>query len=148
MTTFKFEDMKLIHRPHFGKTVPLELFRTIRLIGLNNSLPMGGKSTTSVVGRGIGQSLPVTSVEDILDTFENLSIGKPTVIENTERKIIIKMDECFCSGLPNSSQLVCDLEGSILEGALHKVLDKNVKVRETKCNVNGDTHCEYECTIY
>jgi predicted hydrocarbon binding protein len=42
---------------------------------------------------------------------------------------------------------VCDLEGAIMEGALNKIMDKRVSVRETKCNVNGDEHCEYEVRL-
>lgn len=145
---FTFEDMKSINRPEFGNMVPLELFRTIRLIGLHDSLPMKGKSTTNLIGKEIGKSLPVKNLDDILKIYEDLKIGKPVVLEQTEKKIILKMDECFCSGLPETGDLVCDLEGAMLEGALHKITNKQIKVRETKCNVHGDTHCEYECTLY
>lgn len=148
MKKFTYEDMKSINRPNFGNMVPLELFRTIRLIGINNSLPMGGKSTTTVIGRGIGETLPVNSVDDILQLFKDLKIGQPSIINETDKKITIKMEECFCDGLLETGELVCDLEGSILEGALHKILNKTVKVKETKCNVHGDDHCEYECSIY
>lgn len=147
MKKFTYEDMKMINRPNLGKTVPLELFRTVRLIGLNNSLPMGGKSTTSVIGRGIGQALPVKTINDVLHVFDDLKIAKPSIVSETDHKITIKMEECFCSGLPVTGEMVCDLEGSILEGALQKVLSKKVKVKETKCNVHGDDHCEYECLI-
>lgn len=145
---FKFEDMKSIDRPKFGNMVPLELFRTIRLIGLHDSLPMNGKSTTNVIGKEIGKSLPVEKLDDILKIYEDLRIGKPIVLEQTDKKIIIKMEECFCSGLPETGDFVCDLEGAMLEGALHKITNKQVKVKETKCNVHGDSHCEYECTLY
>ena len=144
--SFNFEDMKLIDRPEFGNMIPLELFRTIRLIGMYQSLPMKGKSTTSVIGKGIGESLPVKKVSDVLNIFEELKIGRPVIVEETEKKIIIKMEECFCRGLPETGELVCDLEGAMLEGALKKATNKPVRVKETKCNVNGDTHCEYECT--
>ena len=40
--------------------------------------------------------------------------------------------------------MVCDLEGAIMEGALTKLKNKRVVVKEIKCNVNGDDCCEYE----
>ncbi|WMT43307.1 hypothetical protein RE628_14295 [Paenibacillus sp. D2_2] len=40
---FTFSDMKMIDRKNLGSQVPLELFRTIRLIGMYQGLPMGGK---------------------------------------------------------------------------------------------------------
>ncbi len=40
MDQFTFTDMKKIKRKNLGNVVPLELFRTIRLIGLYQALPM------------------------------------------------------------------------------------------------------------
>ncbi|MFB6466891.1 4-vinyl reductase [Cytobacillus sp. Hz8] len=44
--------------------------------------------------------------------------------------------------------MVCDLEGAILEGALSKIYEGNVSIREVKCNVNGDEHCEYMIRLF
>ncbi|WP_246590682.1 V4R domain-containing protein [Paenibacillus sophorae] len=43
--------------------------------------------------------------------------------------------------------MVCDLEGSIMEGALGKIFSKKAHAREVKCNVNGDEFCEYEIRL-
>lgn len=51
MDHFTFTDMKKIKRENLGDAVPLELFRTIRLIGLYQALPMNGKGTTLTIGR-------------------------------------------------------------------------------------------------
>ncbi|WP_411831801.1 V4R domain-containing protein [Paenibacillus dokdonensis] len=52
-------------------------------------------------------------------------------------------------GLPvQEDKLVCDLEGAIMEGALTRILGRKVSVKEVKCNVNGDEHCEYELRFY
>ncbi len=145
MDQFTFDDMKKIKRSKLGDQVPLELFRTIRLIGMYQGLPMGGKGTTLTIGRKIGENLPIKSVEELLELFEQLKIGIPTIIERNERGMRIAVDDCFCEGLPAlEGKLVCDLEGAIMEGALSKLLNKRVAVREVKCNVNGDERCEYE----
>ncbi|WP_246354596.1 V4R domain-containing protein [Paenibacillus phytohabitans] len=149
MLQYSFEDMRQIDRSTLGNTVPLELFRTIRLIGLNQGLPLGGKGTTLTIGRKIGESLPVSSVEDLLRMFEELKIGIPRIVHSDERRINIAVEDCFCKGLPSleDEKMVCDLEGAILEGALGKILGRKVSVKEIKCNVTGHEHCEYEVKL-
>lgn len=145
MNNFTFEDMKQIKRTSLGTEVPLELFRAIRLIGMHQGLPIGGKATTMTIGRKIGESLPVTSLEELLQLLEELKIGIPHIISTNERGMTIAVEDCFCEGLPiHEGQLVCDLEGAIMEGALSKIYNKRVTAKEIKCNVNGDERCEYE----
>jgi predicted hydrocarbon binding protein len=97
---FTFSDMKKIKRSKLGGQVPLELFRTIRLIGMYQGLPGGGKGTTATVGRKIGESLPVQSIEDLLTIFADLKIGNPSIIYQDERNMKIAVEDCFCEGLP------------------------------------------------
>jgi predicted hydrocarbon binding protein len=145
MSQFTFSDMRKIKRSKLGDQVPLELFRTIRLIGMYQGLPLGGKGTTATIGRKIGENLPVQSIEELLELFEQLKMGLPVIVHQDERSMRIAVEDCFCEGLPvMEGKLVCDLEGAILEGALNKILHKRVTVREVKCNVNGDDRCEYE----
>ncbi|WP_229753357.1 4-vinyl reductase [Paenibacillus segetis] len=137
--------MKQIKRTTLGAEVPLELFRAIRLIGMYQGLPSGGKGTTMTIGRKIGQSLPVTSLEELLHLLEELKIGIPHILSTNEKGMTIAVEDCFCEGLPiHEGQMVCDLEGAILEGALSKIYNKRVTAKEIKCNVNGDERCEYE----
>ncbi|AIQ61155.1 V4R domain-containing protein [Paenibacillus borealis] len=149
MLHYSFEDMRQIDRSTLGNTVPLELFRTIRLIGLNQGLPLGGKGTTLTIGRKIGESLPVSSIEDLLHIFEELKIGIPRIVHSDERRINIAVEDCFCKGLPSleEEKMVCDLEGAILEGAIGRILGRKVSVKEIKCNVTGHDHCEYEVKL-
>lgn len=148
MDLFTYEDMKQIDRKTLGGSVPLELFRSVRLIGMYEGLPMRGKSTTMAVGRKIGQSLPVTSVEDVLTIFQELKIGIPVILEASEKEYLIAIEDCFCKGLPvHEGHFICDLEGAILEGAISRLYDGKVLVHEVKCNVNGDDHCEYRIKL-
>nr|WP_110931603.1 V4R domain-containing protein [Paenibacillus bouchesdurhonensis] len=145
---FSFDDMKKISRTALGNTVPIELYRAIRLIGMYQGLPMKGRGTTLTVGRKIGESLPVQSVQELLDLFRELKVGDPQIVLEENNKLHIAVNDCFCVGLPEiEGNLVCDLEGAIMEGALSKMMDKRVSVREIKCNVNGDDCCEYEVRL-
>jgi len=148
MDIFTYEDMKKIDRERLGDTIPLELFRSVRLIGMYQGLPMKGKNTTLAVGKKIGQNLPVSSIEETLEKFKELKIGIPSIIESNEHEIHIKVEDCFCKGLPvHIGHMTCDLEGAILEGAFSRFYDRKVMVQEVKCNVNGDDYCEYKVRI-
>ncbi|AIQ49573.1 4-vinyl reductase [Paenibacillus sp. FSL R7-0273] len=149
MQQYTFGDMRKMDRARLGNMVPLELFRTIRLIGMNQGLPMGGKGTTLTVGRKIGESLPVTSVDELLALFEELKIGIPRIVYSDEHRMNIAVEDCFCKGLPTleEEKMICDLEGAILEGALTKLFGRRVSVREIKCNATGDEYCEYEVKL-
>ena len=147
--SFSFEDMKQIRRNRLGSSVPLELFRAIRLIGMYQGLPLHGKGTTTVIGKTIGESLPVHTVDEFLCLFKELKIGIPSIIRQEQSSMRIAVDDCFCEGIPqHDGKFVCDLEGSIIEGALAKLLNKQVNVREVMCNVNGDARCEYEVKFH
>ncbi|MEC0171068.1 4-vinyl reductase [Paenibacillus graminis] len=149
MLQYTFEDMKRMDRSQLGNMVPLELFRTIRLIGLNQGLPLGGKGTTLTIGRKIGESLPATTVEELLMLFESLKIGIPRIVHSDEHKINIAVEDCFCKGLPSleEEKMICDLEGAILEGSLSTIMGRRVPVKEIKCNATGHEHCEYEVKL-
>ncbi|NGP61137.1 4-vinyl reductase [Paenibacillus thiaminolyticus] len=142
---FTFDDMAKISRTKLGHAVPIELYRAIRLIGMYQGLPMKGKGTTVTIGRKIGESLPVHSLEELFTMFRSLKIGDPHIVLEEERKMHVAVKDCFCEGLPEmEGRMVCDLEGAIMEGALTKLKNKRVLVKEIKCNVNGDDCCEYE----
>ncbi|MDR0270753.1 V4R domain-containing protein [Paenibacillus sp.] len=149
MGNFTFQDLKNIKRTELGNMVPLELFRAIRLIGMNEGLPLGGKNTTAAIGRKIGESLPAQTVEELFELFIQLKIGIPVIVQQDDHTMRIAVEDCFCEGLPvQEGKFVCDMEGAIMEGALKRIMNRNVFIKEVKCNVNGDEHCEYELRLF
>ncbi|MFC3750457.1 V4R domain-containing protein [Paenibacillus sp. GCM10012306] len=63
MLQYSFEDMKRMDRAQLGNMVPLELFRTIRLIGLNQGLPMGGKDDCFCKGLPVQEEKMICDLE-------------------------------------------------------------------------------------
>ncbi|CAH1057441.1 4-vinyl reductase [Paenibacillus pseudetheri] len=121
MDHFTFTDMKKIKRDNWGDAVPLELFRTIRLIGLYQALPMNGKGTTLTIGRKIGEEFGVTSVNELFRLFEQLKIGIPVITHEDDNGMSIAVHDCFCEGLPiMEGKMVCDLEGLLSKEHLPK----------------------------
>lgn len=121
MDHFTFTDMKKIKRENLGDAVPLELFRTIRLIGLYQALPMNGKGTTLTIGRKIGEEFGVTSVNELFGLFEQMKIGIPIITHEDDKGMSIAVHDCFCEGLPiMEGKMVCDLEGPLSKEHLAK----------------------------
>lgn len=148
MNKFTLQEISKIKRSRLGNSVPLEVFRMLRLIGIRGTLPMGGKSITAVVGREIGKSLGCRTLEEFSSLLIKYKLGFPEIIENTPNKIVIQLHDCLvCAGMDNIGEKGCDLEGAIIEGALSSILQRPVTVRETKCNLNGDGVCEFECIL-
>ena len=142
-------DAFAIQRPTLGDTLPIPVFRLMRILALPALLGESAGPMLYTAGKTIGAQLELKNTEDLLKTIKDLKIGVPKVLEQTERRIIVQVDECVsCSGLPNIGKFVCDFEGGIIAGALEKILGKTVKATEVKCWANGDETCVFECIVY
>ncbi|THF76075.1 V4R domain-containing protein [Cohnella fermenti] len=92
----------------------------------------------------LGDQVPL----ELFQLFRDLRIGLPEIVHQEERLLRVAIEDCFCKGLPvMEEKLVCDLEGAIMEGALSRILERKVSVKEIRCNVNGDERCEYEIRL-
>lgn len=65
---------------------------------------MGGKGTTVTVGRKIGESMPVKSVEEFFQLFSELKIGISKIIRGESDHLLIAVEDCFCEGLPDRGE--------------------------------------------
>ena len=148
MKKYVMADIAKIKRKKLSGQVPLEVFRLLRLVGIRGALPMGGRSITAVVGREMGKSLGCSTLEDFFKLLLDLKIGIPELAEKSEKKMVVRLHDCMvCDGMEDVGEMVCDLEGAIIEGALAAILNRPVSVKETTCNCNGDGVCEFTATI-
>ena len=76
-------------------------------------------------------------------------IGTIEIKEHSNKKIVIDVKECIsCSGISPTGKPMCYFEGGLIAGALERIFNKQVKVRETKC-IGGfkDEFCRFEAEI-
>ena len=143
------ESVFKLQRPTLGDTLPIPVFRLLRIVALPMILGDSAGPMLYTSGKFVGSQLEVKTTEDLVKIVKDFKIGVTKILEQTERKIVVQVDECVsCSGLPNTGQFVCDFEGGLIAGALEKILGKRVKATEIKCWANGDETCVFDCIVY
>lgn len=148
-TNLTLSDVGNPSRPSLGTNVPVSLYRIIRLISMGEALGEASGTVMYNIGKNIGKSLQLQKIEDLINIVRELKIGLARVVSRESNKIIIEIDECVtCSGIPNIGRPVCHLEAGLVAGSLSKILNKLVRVKETKCWGLGDKVCEMTCTWF
>lgn len=133
-------------RPTLGGTVPIELYRAVRLLGFREVV--GSKISAAILnvsGRSVAQKMGIRSVQELICALDDFSVGQLTTLTHTEDRVVLAATECAtCSGLPNIGEPVCHFEAGFIAGGLEKVLGKPVKVQETQCWGLGYKVCRWE----
>ena len=133
-------------RPTLGDTVPIELYRTVRLLALREVL--GSKVSSAILrvsGKSVSGKMGITSLPELTSAFGDLAIGKLKVEERADDRVILNLTECAtCSGIPNIGEAVCHFEAGLIAGGLEGILGPQVKVLETQCWGLGDRVCRWE----
>ena len=133
-------------RPTLGDTVPIKLFRTVRLLAFREVL--GSRisgAILGVTGRSVAKKIGIKNMASLMSALEDLSIGKVTVEEQTDDRLVLSNKECVtCSGAPNIGEPLCHFEGGLIAGGLEQILGSKIKIVETCCWGLGDRECRYE----
>lgn len=87
----------------------------------------------------------VTSLESLQRfLFEN-QIMILDIYKILDKEIELRVYESLrVSGLPNIGKPICHYETGLFKGVLQEILDKKVKVRETKCKAQGYPYCQFK----
>ena len=137
-----FEDMYNVNRPTLGRQADVVMIRVLKY-SLIDYLGFNSVSKIYFAGKYVGENCNVKSIEEMEELFIELGIGILDVVD--ENPLKIRVAECIdCSGLPDVGQPVCFFEAGIIAGCLKNILNKDVKVTETKCCTMGDDYCEFE----
>ncbi|MEK9154838.1 MAG: DUF2507 domain-containing protein [Patescibacteria group bacterium] len=138
-------------RPTMGDSVPVLLWRLIRISGLHKVFEEETPTMSYFIGKHIGEMLKVDNLENLKDKLADLKIGKINFIVNSDDNVEFEIAECItCSGItPPLGRPICQLEAGIIAGALENIyLGKKVVSEETKCIGGlGDKTCVIECKI-
>lgn len=133
-------------RPSLGGSVPIPLYRVVRLLALREVV--GSKISAAILnvcGRSVARKMRIRNVQELVCALENLSVGKLTSLKQTDDSVVLAATECAtCSGLPNIGEAVCHFETGFIAGGLENVLGKSVGAVETQCWGLGDTICRWE----
>ncbi|AXI25558.1 hypothetical protein CFE53_05230 [Methanofervidicoccus sp. A16] len=136
-----FEDIGEVNRRTLGRCIDIVAYRAVHL-SIVKYLGFNALSKLYNAGADFGKSLGVKSIEEMMECFEYLGMGIPKLV--SEDPIKIRVYECaFCSGLPNVGKSVCYFERGIIKGCLEEILNKKIKVVESKCYANGHDYCEF-----
>ncbi len=134
-------------RPTLGASVPVSLYRAVRLLSFRDLLGAGLSSAMlHLSGRTLADKLGVSGLDAVLRVFSDLRIANLDVERSNGSTILIAATECAtCSGLPNIGEAVCSFEAGILAGGLkHEFGGDAVTAVEKKCCALGDACCLWE----
>lgn len=133
-------------RPTLGDSVPLKLYRSIRLLAFREVLGARiSAALLNVIGRSVSKKMGVQSVPSLLSTLEDLSIGKAKIEEQNDDRLVLVVTECVtCSGAPNIGEPLCHFEAGFIAGSLEQVLGSRLRAVETHCWGLGDRICRFE----
>jgi predicted hydrocarbon binding protein len=149
MKDYVVDDIKSIVRPQLGEEVPLLLFRILRIIGMRSILGETSGATLYMMGKKVGNMLPVRTVEEFSETIRQLKIGIPEVVVIDEDHVTVKLFECItCAGFAYTGEMFCDMESGIIAGLLENVHGKKAKSTQTKSWSAGFNYCEFEVFLY
>ncbi|WP_292460632.1 V4R domain-containing protein [Methanothermococcus sp.] len=140
-----FEEMYNVDRPTLGRKADVSLIRALKL-SIIEYLGFNAASKLYFAGMHFGENIGVKSIDDMKEFFKELGIGILSMA--SENPLKLRVEECIdCAGLPNLGKPICYFEAGVIAGCLESILDKKVKVVETKCYANGDDCCEFEVSI-
>jgi predicted hydrocarbon binding protein len=156
-------DMKLA-RPKLGPTASVEIYRLLQFT-LRDVLEQhyGSKMTDNLFreagvmagkafyGKFLSDVKDVsTLVVKIQESFTSLGIGIFRVedaTENNARFIFTVEEDLDCSGLPDTSSVVCAYAEGFIKGIMESFSKKQFDVREVDCWCTGSRICRFEAKI-
>ncbi|HHU32712.1 MAG: DUF2507 domain-containing protein [Zhaonellaceae bacterium] len=149
MNYSKISLLAVNQRKELGSQIPLSTFRLLRLHGMQEIFGESTGPALYMVGKSIGKTVEVKTIEEFLELVKELKIGIPSIVYRSEKLIIIKVLECMtCSGLPVTGELFCNFESGFIAGAVEKILGRKAKSTQTKSCSHGDEYCQFEVEIF
>ncbi len=151
-------------RPNLGGTVPVALFRALRVDGMMKGLDAAiGDASTLVysagrrVGAPIGKSVAGQANGDlgaflggVVNISRDLGIGVVSLVPDTltDEAMTLRVDECVtCAGSEPIGKKICHFEGGFIAAVVEGFTGAPAIVTETHCNANGDDACIFHVDL-
>jgi predicted hydrocarbon binding protein len=125
---------------HYGTETADELFREAGV--------MAGKAFFEKFLSGANDTASLAA--KIQEAFTQLGIGifRVESAENDNSRFIFTVDEDLdCSGLPDTSDVVCVYDEGFIQGVLESFSGKGFNVREIDCWCTGSRTCRFEAKV-
>jgi uncharacterized protein len=146
---YAYDDIEGVIRPTLGDTVPLTLFRILRIVGMGKLLGESARPTLSMIGKAIGNVFAPQTMDQFTRTILDLKIGIPEIELDAEDHVVVNLRECItCAGFSNTGELFCDMESGIIAGLLEKVFNKKARSTQTKSWSVGYDYCQFDVILY
>lgn len=151
-------------RPSLGGTVPVALFRALRVDGMMKGLDAAiGDASTLVysagrtVGAPVGKSIAEQANGDlnaflggVVDVAQALGIGVISLVPGslTDKGMTLRVDECVtCAGAESIGKKICHFEGGFIASVVEGFTGSSAIATETLCNANGDDACVFHVDL-
>lgn len=133
-------------RPCLGGTVPVELYRAVRLFAFREAL--GSRISASILGnsgRSFAKKMGVSGLGPLMEALLDLAVVKPSVESRSDDKLVLTATECAaCSGMPYMGEAICHFETGFIRGALEEEFGGPPCAKEVNCWGLGDSICRWE----
>ena len=89
-------------------------------------------------------------VNKIQETFHVLGIGifrVESITEDNSHLVFTVSEDLDCSGLPDTSEVICVYDEGFIQGILERFSGKGFNVREIDCWCTGDRTCRFEAKL-
>jgi predicted hydrocarbon binding protein len=132
---------KLLGKPRreaLGYEVPISFVRLV-LLSLEEILEENAPPTFRMLGRSIGLSLEINSIDEIPRIFADQKLGLLELDKPSEDKVIGRFQECVgCSGMEDYNEAISQFERGIVAGALEAATGATVSIKESLCCTTGE----------
>jgi predicted hydrocarbon binding protein len=125
---------------HYGTEMADDLFREAGV--------MAGKAFFEKFLSGASDAASLAA--KVQEAFTQLGIGifRVESAENDNSRFVFTVDEDLdCSGLPDTSDVVCVYDEGFIQGVLESFSGKGFNVREIDCWCTGSRTCRFEAKV-
>lgn len=144
-----FEDISRNDRKNLGGAIPVEVYRMLRVLGMNRLFGESTGYTLYLVGKELGHELGTDTLDDFAALLERLRIGIPLVEKEGTDEVRIMLKECMtCSGINGLEEMICDFEAGLIAGALERIYARPARTTQTSSSALGSNGCRFRTVFY